>query len=391
MTKAKITGSELRISEREMLLAGSTSTMRLALSFSDDWNGLNRQITFTNEKTGVSRRISADADVCVVPWEVLSAAGSVSCYVRGLSGGVLTVRTNEENLGTVMGRSDSEASESSEPTSDVYDELAAKMGSLSNLQTSNKTNLVSAINEAAQSGGTGGQFSINLLSDGAGVDDADLVPYYDSSATGARKMLWSGVKSALKAYFDTLYNKVTRTSDLVNDSGFLTAHQSLESYRSSALQDSLDALKQTKAITDAGAYFDTDTVEGALQELGAAKQSMPYTNVTSGVTVNTGDDNTARVSDFSYTMRYYPALGAVYMRMYFKNAISFTAGTLYKLVDIPEQYKPAYITAVSAYCKAGGCAYVSSSASNGKVSLCFYSKDGMNANYAFYVAGLWLV
>ena len=48
----------------------------------------------------------------------------------------------------------------------------------------------------------------------------------------------------------------SKTSDLTNDSGFLTQHQSLADY-------------QTKSITDTGGYYTTDTVEGALQEIGA--------------------------------------------------------------------------------------------------------------------------
>ena len=37
------------------------------------------------------------------------------------------------------------------------------------------------------------------------IQDADYVPFYDTSASGARKSLWSNVKAKLKAYFDTLY------------------------------------------------------------------------------------------------------------------------------------------------------------------------------------------
>lgn len=47
-----------------------------------------------------------------------------------------------------------------------------------------------------------------------------------------------------------------KTSDLTNDSGFLTSHQDISGL-------------QTKAITDTGGYYTTDTVEGALQEIGA--------------------------------------------------------------------------------------------------------------------------
>lgn len=39
--------------------------------------------------------------------------------------------------------------------------------------------------------------------------DDDYVPFYDTSATGKRKSLWSNIKSVLKTYFDTLYNMTT--------------------------------------------------------------------------------------------------------------------------------------------------------------------------------------
>ena len=51
----------------------------------------------------------------------------------------------------------------------------------------------------------------------------------------------------------------TKVSDLNNDSGFQTASQ---------VQTAIAPL-QTKAITDTGGYYSTDTVDGALQEIGA--------------------------------------------------------------------------------------------------------------------------
>ena len=51
----------------------------------------------------------------------------------------------------------------------------------------------------------------------------------------------------------------TKVSDLTNDSGFQTAAQ---------VQAAIAPL-QTKAITDTGGYYTTDTVDGALQEIGA--------------------------------------------------------------------------------------------------------------------------
>lgn len=37
------------------------------------------------------------------------------------------------------------------------------------------------------------------------IQDADYFPFYDSSASGKRKSLWSNIKSKLKTYFDTVY------------------------------------------------------------------------------------------------------------------------------------------------------------------------------------------
>ena len=41
------------------------------------------------------------------------------------------------------------------------------------------------------------------------IDDADYFPYYDTSASGKRKSLWSNIKSVLKTYFDTLYKGIS--------------------------------------------------------------------------------------------------------------------------------------------------------------------------------------
>lgn len=67
---------------------------------------------------------------------------------------------------------------------------------------------------------------------------------------------------ATSGSYNDLSNKPTiptvpqNVSAFTNDAGYLTQHQSLADY-------------QPKSITDTGGYFTSDTVEGALQELGA--------------------------------------------------------------------------------------------------------------------------
>ena len=148
MTKARIDGVELKISEREPLLAGTVGLNKISLSFSDEWAIFTKQIDFTNEQSGETRRISAEVGVCTVPWELLRSEGDITCYVRGIgSDGSLVLRTNEANLGTVLGSADGNVPGTGTPTPDICDETAAKIGDLSKLETDEKSQLVGAINE----------------------------------------------------------------------------------------------------------------------------------------------------------------------------------------------------------------------------------------------------
>ena len=44
------------------------------------------------------------------------------------------------------------------------------------------------------------------------IDDTDYFPFYDTSATGKRKTLWSNIKAKLKTYFDGLYATILPAS-----------------------------------------------------------------------------------------------------------------------------------------------------------------------------------
>ena len=164
MIKARIDGVELKISEREPLLAGTVGLNKISLSFSDEWAIFTKQIDFTNEQSGETRRISAEVGVCTVPWELLKAEGDITCYVRGIgSDGRLVLRTNEANLGTVLGSTDGNVPGTGTPTPDVCDETAAKIGDLSKLETNDKSQLVAAINELKRADGLG-VFEVTLTS-----------------------------------------------------------------------------------------------------------------------------------------------------------------------------------------------------------------------------------
>ncbi len=97
---------------------------------------------------------------------------------------------------------------------------------------------------------------------------------------------------ATSGSYNDLSNKPTiptvpqNVSAFTNDAGYLTQHQSLAGY-------------QTEAITDAGGYYTTDTVEGALQEIGASKLDKAQGVANAGKFLVVGNDGTVTPGSMS--------------------------------------------------------------------------------------------
>lgn len=51
------------------------------------------------------------------------------------------------------------------------------------------------------------------------LNDADYIPYYDTSITTNKKTLWSNIKAKLKTYFDTLYAALSHTHGNITNDG----------------------------------------------------------------------------------------------------------------------------------------------------------------------------
>ena len=71
--------------------------------------------------------------------------------------------------------------------------------------------------------------------------DGDYFPFYDTSASGKRKSLWSNVKSTLKTYFDTLYSTVTTSKSASSGGTALSLVTTGEKYTWNNKQNALTA------------------------------------------------------------------------------------------------------------------------------------------------------
>lgn len=118
--------------------------------------------------------------------------------------------------------------------------LKSDLGDLDDLETTDKSSIVAAINEAAQSGGGGGSVTVD-----SALSTTSQNPVQNRVITSALNGKANASDLAAVATSGS-YNDLSNTPTIPSISGL-----------------------QTQAITDAGGYFSTDTVEAALQQLGA--------------------------------------------------------------------------------------------------------------------------
>ena len=144
----------LEIDYREALTAGMANTAQCSFSFSNHWNSLDRTVVFTDGTVTINTILNGDT--CTVPHEVLTVPGAIVMVgVYGTDGETVVLPTVWGTLGIVQEGADPTGEESAEPTLPLWIQILGMIGSLDELTTEDKTDLVSAINEAAVSGGTG--------------------------------------------------------------------------------------------------------------------------------------------------------------------------------------------------------------------------------------------
>ena len=124
---------------------------QVSFDFSAEWDGLVKTAVF--EGSGVKKDVTLSGDTAVIPHECLTAPGGMLRVGVFGTDGTIQTPTVYTDIGQIEQGADPSGDTSADPTLPIWAQLQAMMGSLDNLTTTARDNLVAAINEAAKSGG----------------------------------------------------------------------------------------------------------------------------------------------------------------------------------------------------------------------------------------------
>lgn len=146
MIKIEVDSTRAMIRSQELLTVGLRGA-KVHFSFGTPWENLIKTAVFRQgEKTVTVADIGAEV---TIPWEVLTEPGlPVLIGVYGTDGETVAIPTVWTATQPVRPGADPEGDPSTEPTPGLWEQIQGKMGSLEKLDTHNKSSLVAAINEA---------------------------------------------------------------------------------------------------------------------------------------------------------------------------------------------------------------------------------------------------
>lgn len=151
--RIRVDGSHAEKVEKEGLLTTGMVGAVARFSFDGVWKDLVKVAVFRG--SGVTRDVMEwDGDAVRIPAEVLAAEGRLFVGVEGRNGdGSVVIPTVWVECGVVVCGANASGDVSTDPDLPVWAQIQGKIGSLEELQTKVKENIVGAINEALRSGG----------------------------------------------------------------------------------------------------------------------------------------------------------------------------------------------------------------------------------------------
>lgn len=160
VAKIGIHGAKATVLESNDITRGLTGA-KVQLIYDDDlWSGLRKEITFK----GVSpvTPIITDETLVELPQQVTLAKNMpVSIGVTGINAkGTIQIPTVWATIGTVKDSGYGDYPPPTAPLKPEWAQVVAMIGTLSNLNTETKENLVGAINEVLDKAGSGGGLAV---------------------------------------------------------------------------------------------------------------------------------------------------------------------------------------------------------------------------------------
>lgn len=147
MTRVDISGASASVRRYEELTVGRVGA-QVEFVFNEEWDGLTKTAVF--RQGNVVRDVVGVVDTATIPHEVLKQAGIVvEIGVYGTNAeGTVVIPTVWAKTKPVKPGADPSGDESTVPDLPVWEQILTMIGSLENLDTDAKENLVAAINEA---------------------------------------------------------------------------------------------------------------------------------------------------------------------------------------------------------------------------------------------------
>lgn len=145
MIKLRVTQSEMHLIRNEVVASGAVKAYQVYFAFDDTWADLKRIALFKAGDVSVETPLDEN-DMCQIPWEILKEAGvELLIGAVGVDHNVRVLPTVWMNVGMIqvgVGNTNLSA-----PSPSLYQQLLSAIGDLKKLQTSDKSSLVSALNE----------------------------------------------------------------------------------------------------------------------------------------------------------------------------------------------------------------------------------------------------
>lgn len=319
MIKVSINRTCARLQNAEPLTAGMIGK-QIELSFSEDWQSLNKIAVFSNGDTAKDVLESQWSDnVITIPHEVLSTPGkavSIGVYGYSIADGekVLAIPSVVEVIGTVKIGADPSGDPEADPTLPIWAQLQWEIDHFEvdpeiiaeQVQQYLEQHPVE-IQPATASVLGGIKVGEGLSVTADGTLSADSIDAYTKAETDALldgkqpsgDYATSGELDALAGIVDGKADAADipsldgyATEQWVESKGYLTQHQSLAAYRTSAAQDVIDATKQdvisdlatirSGAALGATALQSDDTEEAETLQIDTVVTSGSTNLITSG-------------------------------------------------------------------------------------------------------------